>query len=72
MAESLLTRTEAAVRLRVHVRTLDKYLASGDIVTIRIGGKVMVRVSEIDAIVAGLRPLQSKDRVDEPEGATVS
>lgn len=47
----LLKRTEVATRLRVSVRTLERWEDDGVLVPIRIGRNVRYRAADVDAFV---------------------
>ena len=51
MTTSLLTKTEAADRLRVSVRSLDRLRSVGAIKTVRILGSVRVTDAEIERFI---------------------
>ena len=48
----LLTRDEAAARLRVSLRTLERLMASGQIRVVKIGRRTLIKGTEVDAYVA--------------------
>jgi excisionase family DNA binding protein len=50
-SDRLLTRQEAADRLRVSTRTLDTMEASGEIQAVRIRGRVLYHPDTIDAFI---------------------
>lgn len=52
VASALLTRPEAAGRLRQSIRSLDKFIASGSLRAVRIGRTVLVRESEIERFIS--------------------
>lgn len=49
---NLLTKDEAAKSLRITPRTLDKFVAKGDVCPVRIGARVLFTESEIARFVA--------------------
>lgn len=49
--ESLLTREEAAERLRISTRTLDDMAAEGEIQPIRVRGRVLYHPDALDAYI---------------------
>lgn len=49
--KSLLTRQEAADRLRISTRTLDDREAAGEVQAIRIGGRVLYHRDALDAYI---------------------
>jgi excisionase family DNA binding protein len=51
MTTTLLTKTEAADRLRVSVRSLDRLRSVGAIRTVRIRGSVRVAETEIERFI---------------------
>ena len=49
----LLTKPEAAERLRISVRTLERYIDAGTLSVVRLGSRsVRIRRSDIDALIA--------------------
>lgn len=51
----VLTRREAAARLRCSLRTVDRLIASGELPTVRLGnGPARVRAADLAAYVEGL------------------
>lgn len=50
--DDLLTRDEAADRLRISVRGLDRLRAAEVIATHRVGGRRLIRASSIDEYLA--------------------
>jgi excisionase family DNA binding protein len=61
MEQAYLTKKEAAARLRISTRTLDRLIAEGQIVGARIGGRrLLFREQDIDGYV--LRRLQEAAR----------
>jgi len=50
--KSLFSREEAAFAIGVSVRTLDDYIARGEINTLRIGRKVMIPAAELRRFAA--------------------
>lgn len=49
-----LTRAEAARFLRKHVRSLDRLIASGALMAVRVGGSVLVPKAELARLLAGV------------------
>jgi excisionase family DNA binding protein len=47
----LLTKKEAADRLRWSVRTVEKYIATGDIAVERVGGSVRIDEAVLNAFI---------------------
>lgn len=50
-AEALLTKKEAADRLRVTARTLERWAAAGELLPVRFGRIVRYRASDIEAFI---------------------
>ena len=62
MSHTLLTKREAAARLRVSERTLDRALASGTGPTVtRIGSRVMIREDHLDAWIEGCSEISARN-----------
>ena len=57
MNDKLLTTKEVANTLRVTTRTIHNYLNAGKIKGIKLGGKILIRESELDKFI------KSKERV---------
>lgn len=54
VAEVLLTRDEVADRLKVSTRTVDRYIAGGDLAAVKLRGRVVrVRESELLKLTNG-------------------
>lgn len=66
----LLTKREAASSLRVSVRTLERLIASGALVAVKVEAATKVRRVDLDAYVAGLGPSRTfRDSVEEKKVA---
>lgn len=55
----LLTKPEAAERLRVSVRTIDRYIHDGYVPVVRLGRTVRIRRADLDALINAFRPSAS-------------
>lgn len=56
MTAAALTREEAAERLQVSLRTIDRRLADGTLTRRRFGGVVRIDPAEVEAIITGRKP----------------
>ncbi len=59
--KQLLTRKEAAARLRIGVRTLHKLVAAGEIVPVRLGRSVRFTLDELVRYVVQLQATARAD-----------
>lgn len=55
----LMTKREVAVELRTSVRSVERRIAAGDLVAVKLEGSTRVRRSDLEAYVAGLSPTAS-------------
>lgn len=46
---------EAAARLRVHPQTLRNMIRRGDLATVKVGSRNVIRIADVEAIEAGRR-----------------
>lgn len=60
----LLTRKEAAGYLRISVRTLDSLKSSGDLVFVRIGGKIVFDRRDLDEYIEQCKSQSDGDFID--------
>lgn len=56
VAPALLNRQQAARYLGISERTLWTLTNIGEVIAVRIGGRVLYRVADLDAYVASLKP----------------
>lgn len=56
METPLMTKREAASCLRLSTRTLERLISSGDLVSVQIGGRTLVRRVDLESYVDGLAP----------------
>jgi excisionase family DNA binding protein len=59
----LLTKSEAAERLGVSVRSIERLVASGQLPQVQLGGLARFRASDLEAFVSGL-PRHSTPQAD--------
>lgn len=57
----LLSKAGAGQILNVSPRTVDRLIASGDLIAVRIAGSVRIRRADLDAYVAALTPRSFRD-----------
>ncbi len=50
--EKLLSKTEAAERLSISVRSLHAWISRGDLASVRIGGRVLIRPEDLRSFIA--------------------
>lgn len=65
----LTTKAEAARALRRSVRTVERLIASGDLLAVQVMGATLIRRSDLDSYVAGLTPTTFRDKVGRKDGA---
>jgi excisionase family DNA binding protein len=68
MSEELLTKKQAAAELGGSVRTLERIVAAGDLVVVRVGRSVRIRRADLRAYVASRRS-SFREAVELKEGA---
>jgi excisionase family DNA binding protein len=49
----LVTRADAAQRLNVHLRTIDRAIKRGELRGVHVGRRALVAADSIDALIAG-------------------
>lgn len=49
--EQLLRKREVAEQLRISTRTVERLIASGDLLPVRLGGSVRIRVEDVRELV---------------------
>lgn len=64
MTTTLLTKTEAADRLRISVRSLDRLRSVGAIKTVKVRGSVRITDAEIERFITK----HTAKAVNQPEG----
>ena len=67
----LVEKREAAAILRLSVRQVERLIASGKLVAVKVGGRTRIRRADLDAFVAGLPPSRGsfRDSVTEKDTA---
>jgi len=66
----VLTKREAAASLRIHVRSLERLIASGALSSVRVAGSTRVRRTDLDAYIASLAgPSKFEDGIETKEPA---
>jgi excisionase family DNA binding protein len=51
--QELLDRDEAAARLRVHKRTIDRAVKRGELRSVYVGRRHLIAADSVDALIAG-------------------
>lgn len=69
-SENLLTRQEAADRLKVSLTTMSTILKSGDLFYFRFRREVRIPVEALDDYINGVRPPGKDNPLAAPDGAT--
>jgi excisionase family DNA binding protein len=49
----LIAREEAAARLRVHLRTVDRAAKRGELRSVHVGRRSMIAADSVEALIAG-------------------
>lgn len=64
-ANPLLSRRETATALRCSTRTVDRLIARGELLGVKVEGSTKVRHADLDAYIAGLPPRSFREQVIE-------
>lgn len=69
-SRNLLTRQEAADRLKVSLTTMSSLIKAGDIFVLRFKRQVRIPEEALDDYVNGIKPTGYGDPMHEPDGGT--
>lgn len=69
-SENLLTRKEAAERLKVSLTTMSTIIKSGDLFFFRFAREVRIPAEALDDYINGVKPAGKDNPLEAPDGAT--